>query len=206
VDSTLSYIFSSWNNVGQTVVEGLPTAIFFIERWIYEWQTLIAGFCAIIAARIWGRAVIRAAELGAGMPLARPSTPREIGSSTQSSAIGDLRAGIQKTGSQLGSNPIGRLRTQIRLILGRVPCIDEKLTLPRLDLCKEIGTFSLAETSLRTEGSRRSYAALRDGLSTLGALDHDASCRTAWQALTAVNKHARDLEALVYGASRQAVN
>ena len=43
----------------------LPVAGRELLHWLYEWQVLVAGILAILAARIWGRSVVRAARYAA---------------------------------------------------------------------------------------------------------------------------------------------
>jgi hypothetical protein len=184
-----------WGTVGQ----GFFPAIALIVKWLHDWQALLTGVCAVIAAHVWGRTVIRAAELRASaIRPNRSPVPRQT-PSVAGPPSRDLRLQQSEIATLSAPESVEKLRIQIRNLLGRVPHSDEPLNASQLSLCKGISTFSLDEASLKRDAPREAYATLKGELAELGNLTKGASCMTAWKALTAVNKGARDLEAALQG-------
>ena len=184
------------------VERGFVPATALIAKWLYDWQTLVTGICALLAAHIWGRAIVRAAELRAGaMRQARTPVPRQVPSAVPSaaSAARDLRSPSLETALHHAPEAVEKLRTQIRAVLGRVPHTEVPMNPSQLSLCKSIASFTLDENSLKREAPREAYAVLKQELSGLAALDDGASCMTAWKALTSINKCARNLESALQG-------
>jgi len=200
--SFLSNIGTVWQEVSQMVERGFLPATALITKWLYDWQTLITGICALLAAHIWGRAIVRAAELRAGaVRQARSPVPRQAVSVAPSAAppTRDLRSPPLESTLQNAPEAVEKLRAQIRAVLGRVPHTEVPLNPAQLSLCKSITSFTLDENSLKREAPREAYASLRQELSGLAALDERASCMTAWKALTSINKCARNLESALQG-------
>src|ERR1700761_397768 len=71
--SFLSKVLDGWGEVGHIVEQGFFPAVTLVVKWLHDWQVLLTGVCALIAANVWGRAVIRAAEMRAGA--VRPISP-----------------------------------------------------------------------------------------------------------------------------------
>ena len=202
--SFLSNIGTGWQDLSQMVERGFVPATALIIKWLYDWQTLIAGICALLAAHIWGRAIVRAAELRAGaVRQARSPIPRQVPSVAPSatSPARDLRSQPLESALQNPPEAVEKLRAQIRVLLGRMPHTEVPLNASQLSHCKSIASFTLDENSLKREAPSEAYATLRQELSSLAALDDGASCMSAWKALTSINKCARNLESALQGES-----
>ena len=197
--SFVSRVVSGWEELGHILVEGFIPAVALVVKWLYDWQALIAGICAIIAAIIWGRAVIKAAELRAGS--VRPSRspiPRQL-SALSPPPPRDLRVQESEAAAMSAPELVERLRVQIRVLLGRIPHSEEPLNAGQLSMCKGIANFTIDPTNFKREAPREAYAALKKDLSALSSMTRGTTCLTAWKALTAVNKTARNLEAALQG-------
>src|SRR5215469_8610334 len=115
--SFLSNIGTVWQEVSQMVERGFLPATALITKWLYDWQTLITGICALLAAHIWGRAIVRAAELRAGaVRQARSPVPRQAPSAaavaSAAAAARDLRSQPVEAALQNAPEAVEKLRTQ----------------------------------------------------------------------------------------------
>ena len=54
----------------------IPVAFRELLHWLYDWQILVCGVLALIAARLWGRSVIRAARINARAKIIAADTRR----------------------------------------------------------------------------------------------------------------------------------
>jgi len=187
----------------QAIVSGLmellPGVLIQIGRWLHDWQVLLAGILAVVAAHIWGRAVIRAAELRSGVPGRPKRATRTRRSPPLVPVLRDLRTAEpmdRAPAPALGpGDELARLRATIRGVLARVPCVDDPLTAAQLLQCKSVGNFFLDAEKFKNDGLIRSgFDTLRHELAVLGGLNERATGRKAWQTLIAVNNHVRVLE------------
>src|ERR1019366_1853427 len=96
-------------------MELLPGLLQQLGRWLYDWQVLIAGILALVAAHIWGRSVLRAAELRASGPARanRPAPPRRT-TSTAGPVARDLRTADPNNRPPARPEALARLRATIR--------------------------------------------------------------------------------------------
>ena len=196
------------------LMELLPGMLVQLGRWLYDWQVLLAGILALVAAHFWGRAVIRAAELRAGVPgppkratRTRRSPPLSV------PALRDLRTTVEPKEQAPAPAPalgagdeLARLRATIRGVLARVPCVDDPLTAAQVLQCKSVGNFFLDAEKFKNDGLIRSgFDTLRHELAVLSGLTERATGRTAWQTLIAINNHVRVLELKLAKASAKSV-
>jgi hypothetical protein len=178
----------------------IPVAFRELLRWLYDWQILICGILAIVAARIWGRSVIRAARITArarsiqtvetarhaAEPVVVP-TPLAVAEREPVVSVPSLR--IPELAERLFA-----LREAIRSTLGRTPCTDDALNAERLEDCRRIAEFPLGEpptTASRTQIAR--FDALKSKLAALQGVRETDTCRNAWEALVRISIDARDL-------------
>src|SRR5206468_1670604 len=138
----------------------------------------------IIAAHVWGRAVIRASELKANhMGTAEPRRQSRKAPAQPRAPALDLRS-VPLTPGAAPRSALAELRGRIRLVLGRVPCADQPLTAAQVQLCRTVASADLPEAHGK---------ALRESIAGVGSLSEGNSCRTAWEALVALNATAREL-------------
>ena len=186
------------------LVEFLPGFLFQVGHWLYDWQVLLASILVLVSAHIWGRSVIRAAELRSQATLA-PQTSHAYqepaGSQARRRTTGPNGSGWDLRAAEQGNAAVGprenllRLRAQIRGVLARVPCVDDPLTPSQLKDCQNLGnnvleTFAFPKDDL----VRNEFALVQKDLSELDALKEGTTCRTAWNALIALNNSTRGLE------------
>lgn len=183
------------------IADGLPGTLFMLGRWLYDWQALLAGVLAILAARIWGRAIVRASELSAAAP---PRAEKALTARRRPSgpppARKDLRAGDEQDRHPDLRALIASLRAKIRATLTRVPCIEEPLSSSQLDLCRGVGNIVLLDTVVSTAEMGRELVSLRQHVAVLSELNDRDTCKTAWQALISLNTCARELDVKLGGA------
>ena len=204
VTAPMQDVDAFFNNLGSSFGEALsalsvtaPIALNAIVSWLHDWQVLVAGILAIIAAHIWGRAVLRASEFK-GRRRAESEALRTARAAPRTTT--DLRT----TPQILEDAPriqLAGLRSKIRLVLGKIPCTDDVLTSSQLLLCRDVGKAFLAGELLSEKG-KRELAAIREKASALVNLLELDTCRTAWQALIALNAAARDYETSLNSARR----
>lgn len=189
-------MISSWFNFVSFTV--LPVAFRELLHWLYDWQVLIAGVLAIVAARYWGQSVIRAARITARSkpvspePKRAPVEPVVVPIPLATAAAGD--ATLRPVRTPEWSDRLFVLREHIRGTLGKLPCTDEILSAERLAACRKIAEFQLGElpgSSPKPLAHR--YDALRSKLAALGAVRETDTCRNAWEALVKISIDARDL-------------
>ncbi len=180
-----------WSWLQFVVSTVLPVAGRELLHWLYEWQVLVAGILAILAARIWGRSVVRAARYAALSAGAEPAVAQR----SAAAAVVPFGSAKPKARKPEMQDHVFALREQIRLTLGRMPCTDDVLSAERLALCRKIAGMKLGELPKGAPKTMvQSYEVLRSGLSALGALRETDTCRRAWEALVRVNSDARELE------------
>jgi hypothetical protein len=195
VNSVASFFINAWNSLPPGLIAFLPVALMQFGHWLYEWQVLLAGLCALFAAHIWGRAVLKAAELRA-TPTHQPervAPQRRSKSQSPQTPAKDLRTREPQSPALSPLETVQAFRGRIRVILGQVPCVEDPLSPSQLALCKEIGSFVLGDAAVQ-EAVRLDYNVLLSELAFLSALDRSASCKTAWKTLIAVNRCAREFE------------
>lgn len=192
-------MFSSWLQfVSFTVI---PVAFRELLHWLYDWQILLSGILALVAARIWGRSVIKAARINARAKTASPIDARRAPGEPVVVPM-PLATPVPAEPSARGPavrpaelpNRLFALREQIRNTLGKLPCTDEVLTAERLAECRRISEFALGDLppgAPKTLAHR--YEALRSKLSALQAVRETDTCRNAWEALVRISMDARDL-------------
>lgn len=174
----------------------LPVAFRELLHWLYDWQILICGVLALIAARVWGRSVIRAARI-----TARAKPPAEIRRPAAEPVVvpTPLAAGAEPVVTAPRQTPdlaerLFSLREQIRNTLGRMPCTDEVLSAERLGDCRAVADFPLGEPPAgagRAQIAR--FEALKSKLAALKDVRDSDTCRNAWEALVRISMDARDL-------------
>jgi hypothetical protein len=176
----------------------LPVAFRELLRWLYEWQILICGVLALVAARIWGRSVVRAARITAR---AKQPPPAEIRRPAAEPVVvpTPLAAGAEPVVEIPTKTPdlaerLFSLREQIRNTLGRMPCTDEVLSAERLSDCRAIADFPLGEPpSADGRAQIARFEALKSKLAALRDVRDTDTCRNAWEALVRISMDARDL-------------
>jgi hypothetical protein len=179
----------------------LPVAFRELLHWLYDWQILITGVLALVAARVWGRSVIRAARINArakaGAPLdikRLPSEPVVVPMPLATVVSGEPATLKLAPRAPELSDRLFALREQIRNTLGRLPCTDEALAAERLADCKKVADFPLGELPpAASKQLAHRFEALRSKLSALGAVRETDTCRNAWEALVRISTDARDL-------------
>lgn len=170
----------------------LPIAFYELGHWLYQWQILAAGILAVVAARIWGRAILRSARIAAtGQGYATSA-------SRGSFAAAPVRtADAPRSRKQAAAEPqdhLQNLRETIRSTLGTMPYTDEPLTRDRMALCSRVLQFPIAELAAKSSRPQAGlYEALQRELSALGNLSEKNTCRNAWEVLVRINNAARDL-------------
>ncbi|GAA0540638.1 hypothetical protein FHS83_000036 [Rhizomicrobium palustre] len=164
---------------GHTV---LPVAARELLRWLYDWQILISGILALVAARLWGRAVIRAARINARAREGKRPSLEVVASRTITPAV------HEPLPQQLHA-----LRECIRNTLGRMPCTDETLSPERIADCRKIAEFPFPDLPHADKLFLHRYEALRGKLAALKSVRDSDTCRNAWEALVKISMDARDL-------------
>lgn len=161
----------------------LPVALSEVLRWIYEWQVLVGAIIALVAARLWSRSLIRAAEIAARSARHPPQgEPRRVERLEAPARPPMLR------------NRLFALREMIRVTLGKLPCTDEPLSPENLADCRRVAEFALGECPAGAPKSViQRYESLRSKLQALKGVRQSDSCRHAWQALAGISLDARDL-------------
>lgn len=183
-------MISSWFDFVSFTV--LPVAFSELLHWLYDWQVLLTGIMALVAARFWGRSVIRAARITARVKVATPDSKREP--VVVPMPLASAFAGERPPRAPEWSDRLYALRECIRAALGTLPCTDEVLNAERLGECKKIAEFPLGElpgTSPKVLAHR--YETLRSKLAALGEVRETDTCRNAWEALVKISIDARDL-------------
>ena len=190
----------------------LPIAFRELLHWMYEWQILLTGVLALIAARVWGMSVIRAARITARAkqgapgeihkkPLVVPkvvpvprAVPRVVEPLVLDRSALEPRLRKPPPGSPELADRLFALREQIRVTLGRTPCTDDVLSAERLADCRRIAEFPLGEPpAIASKLLAHRFDVLRSELSALGAVRETDTCRNAWEALVRISIDARDL-------------
>ena len=204
MDSLVSAILATGSTLERSFIDLAPKVLLGIGRWLYDWQVLIAGICALIAARNWGRAIVKAAQMRAVGPEGsdKSAKPRRGPPRASSARAPDLRADESEALAARPLETLQALRARIRAVLCKVPCSDDLLSSAQLAFCKAVGTFSLSDVSLKAnEAIANEHSLLQSELSALAALDVSASCKMAWQALININRSARALELMINAAA-----
>jgi hypothetical protein len=204
VDFHISALWAWIHFVAFTV---LPIAFQELLRWVYEWQILLTGVLALVAARIWGKSVIRAARIAAKAeqpapaeiqkkPTAVPKVvPVPLGASIGAGrSLLEPQAGKPQARSSELADRLFALREQIRVTLGKTPCTDDVLNAERLADCRRIAEFPLGEPPADAPKLlAHRFDVLRSELSALGAVRETDTCRNAWEALARISIDARDM-------------
>jgi len=195
-------ISALWSWIQFMAYTVLPIAFMELLHWLHDWQILVTGVLVLIAARIWGRSVVRAARISA--KAARQQGPAEPPKKTSPApkvvpipvaAGGELRAKrpLPVPASELADR-LFALREQIRGILGRMPSTDEMMSAERLAECRRIAEFPLGDPPANAPKLlAHRFDVLRSELSALGAVRETDSCRNAWEALARISMDARDM-------------
>jgi hypothetical protein len=188
----------------------LPVAFRELLRWLYEWQILICGVLALVAARVWGRSVVRAARITARAkqqppaeirrPAAEPVVvPTPLAAGAEPVVTVPVAPGNEPAVKEPPKTPdlperLFSLREQIRNTLGRMPCTDEVLSAERLSDCRAIADFPLGEApSAASRAQVARFEALKSKLAALKDVRDSDTCRNAWEALVRISMDARDL-------------
>ena len=184
------------------LVSSVVPAIYFVIRaigdWLYHWQPLIAGLCAIIAAYIWGTSIIRASRASA---LSRSADNLKVAvpSPSQNSEIPndplDLRQSPPSPAKPGAEETVRQFRNLILSALQRIPSAERPLSKLQLEICREIGKYSLIELSPRYRpGLSVDFKALQSDQEALKGFGEGVSCTTAWSVLVSANRRARTIE------------
>jgi hypothetical protein len=190
-------ISASVSGVSFVLFTVFPVAFREVLHWLYDWQILICGVLALVAARIWGRSVVRAARITARSkpPAAEirrpPAEPVVV--PTPLAAAPEPVIEIPPPRVDLADR-LFSLREQIRNTLGRMPCTDDVLSAERLDDCRSIADFPLGDPPAgagRAQLAR--FEALKSKLAALKDVRDTDTCRNAWEALVRISMDARDL-------------
>jgi hypothetical protein len=175
----------------------LPVAFRELLHWLYEWQILICGVLALVAARVWGRSVVRAARITArakAQPVEIRRPPAEpVVVPTPLAAVTEPVVKVPPPRADM-TDLLFSLREQIRNTLGRMPCTDDVLNAERLDDCRSIAEFPLGDPPAdagRAQIAR--FEALKSKLAALKDVRETDTCRNAWEALVRISMDARDL-------------
>jgi hypothetical protein len=174
----------------------IPVAFRELMRWIYEWQILICGVLAVVAARIWGMSVVRAARIQArAKPPAvsrRPPAEPVVVPTPLAAAESAGTVPLPQTADL--ADRLFVLREQIRNTLGRIPCTDDVLSPERVADCRAIAGFALCDPpSGAGKGQLARFEALKSKLAALKGVRDGDTCRNAWEALVRISMDARDL-------------
>ncbi len=195
--SVSTTMLGSWLQfISFTVV---PVAFRELLHWLYDWQILLTGVLALVAARVWGRSVIKAARINArakSAPLLDVRRPPAEPVVVPMPLAGGVEPPIRKPTPRIPELPdrLFALREQIRNTLGRLPCTDDVLTAERLEACRVIAKFPLGDLPAgAAKPVIHRFEALRSKLSALGAVRETDTCRNAWEALVQISMDARDL-------------
>jgi len=205
LDSFLSSVLDSATTVWAEFLDIAPMVLLGIGHWLYEWQVLLAGICALLAARIWGSAVLKAAQMRAAEAPDKIRPPRRNINRPSARPL-DLRASESEPPIIRPLESLQVLRSRIRAVLCKVPCSDDMLSPAQIALCKAVAAFSLGELPFRNEAVTQEHGLLQAELMALNGLDPGASCKMAWQTLITVNKCARSLETMLGAAPAPASN
>jgi hypothetical protein len=194
-------MLSSWLQFVSFTV--LPVAFRELLHWLYDWQILISGILALVAARVWGKSVIRAARINARAKVAAPPLDLKRPPAEPVVVPMPLAAPVVAVEPKPAKPPprapglperLFALREQIRITLGRLPCTDEVLNAERLAECKRIAEFPMGEVPAgAAKPLVHRFEALRSKLAALGAVRETDTCRNAWEALVRISMDARDL-------------
>ncbi len=179
----------------------IPVAFRELLHWLYDWQILLSGILALVAARLWGRSVIRAARISARTKSALPVDVRRAPAEpvvvpVPFAGTVPSEPAARKAPPRAPELPdrLFALREQIRITLGKLPCTDEVLTAERLAECRKISEFPLGELPAgAAKPLAHRFDALRSKLSALRAVRETDTCRNAWEALVRISMDARDL-------------
>jgi hypothetical protein len=170
----------------------LPIAFQELGRWLYQWQILAAGILAVLAARIWGRAIVRSARIAATAQSYPGVSPR--GSFAAAPRAEPRPSKVPVPAAAENTDPIQSLRETIRTTLGTMPYTDEPLTRDRMALCSRVLQFPIAELAAKSpKAVSPKFEALQRELAALGNLSEKNTCRNAWETLVRVNNAAREL-------------
>lgn len=200
-------ISALWSWAHFVVFNVLPVAFTELLHWFHEWQILFTGLLMLVAARIWGKSIIRAARINArAAKLAAsaeipwktsPRGPKVVPASFAATGGARAEPGMKKTPGEPKSELADRLfalREQIRAVLGKTPCTDEVLNPDRLADCRRIAAFALGDVPANAPKLlAHRFDVLRSELSALGAVRETDTCRNAWEALVRISVDARDL-------------
>jgi hypothetical protein len=174
----------------------IPVAFRELLRWLYDWQILICGVLALVAARIWGRSVIRAARINARAKFAEPRRPADepVVVPTPLAAVPEPVAKAPQHGLPELTERLFSLREHIRNTLGRMPCTDDVLSAERLDDCRRIAEFPLGDPPASAGKMLTArFEALHSKLKALQGVRETDTCRNAWEALVSISMDARDV-------------
>jgi len=169
-----------------------PVAFGELVHWLHDWQVLASAIILLVAAHIWGSAILKAARLnvfpqnGVGR-LQRPLV--EAAEASRPAAPVEVEQGGPAAGGQPRLERLNTLRREIRVMLGTLPCTDDPLSVQNWTLCGRIAQLGHGEPGqLAQEG----LADLKPSLDALASLDTRATNRAAWAALVRLNDAARN--------------
>lgn len=170
----------------------LPVAFRELLHWLYEWQVLVTGILAIVAARMWGRSVVRAARINARAVRQAPLLPPPP-AVIPAPAAAEVPARTAPRVTEFSAR-VYALRELIRVTLGRLPCTGDALSAERLADCRKIAAFPLGEVPVELRGVvAHRLDVLRSKLSALEAVRETDVCRNVWETLVRISVDARDL-------------
>jgi hypothetical protein len=174
-----------------------PVAFGELAHWLYEWQVLATGILVLVAAHVWGRAILKAARVHSTNQNGVARQARPAVSATEAPRTTPAAEAGGETGASASDqamlNSLRALRRQIRVMLATLPCTDEPLSAGNRALCGQIAHSASDEAREGPQGPNESTEALRRSLDALSTLDAQASNRSAWTALVQLNNAARDL-------------
>lgn len=174
----------------------LPIAFNELIHWLYDWQVLIAGILAIVAARIWGKSVVRGARIAAAAQMPASVAPRAQAAPAPSPAAPPRPAPrpVPAASAAAAGDPLLALRETIRATLAAIPYSDEPLTPERMTLCSRVLQYPVGDAAAKAgKVLAPKYEVLQKELGALGEMGEKNTCRNAWQVLVRINDAARDL-------------
>lgn len=176
----------------------LPIAFVQLSHWLYDWQILVTGILAVIAARIWGTSIIRAARIEEARSdrlmakLAPPADQAPPAAEPEAAPVVPLRRPVSAMEDL--TDRLQGLRQLIRTSLARIPYTQAPLTADHRALCERIAAVKLDPKPL--EGNAAAlphFERLTTDLASLEAACLNGNCRSAWEALVQANVAARSL-------------
>ncbi len=179
-------------------------------QWLHDWQSLVAGILALLAAKLWGDAVIKATKLqlraaaAAAPPAASPPAHASKGRRKSRPDLRDLRgiaASTREAPLNAAQDALERLRGAIRAVLYRVTPAEEALPEAQILQCVDIGKKFLGDKAINIPGMEGEIETLTATLISLAKLPSASSSKAVWNSLIEVNNAARTLAQKLQEAS-----